>query len=71
MRLHRDGGRCAMVLFRMQVEVSNLLVVLIAIALILMVVREHIEDVRLRVLTINPAGYFVLRMCHILDKVLN
>ena len=55
---------------RVDVQVSNLLIMLIAIVFLLMIVCKHVEY-RIRMMTRNPTGYLILRMCHIFNKSLN
>lgn len=67
--------RVLLVMLRMQVQMSNLLVMLITIVLLLMIVHEHIHELPMWVVmltvAVDPARNFIIRVCYTFNEVLN
>ena len=52
-------------------KMGDLLVVLITVALLFVIVSEHVQSVLVRILTGDPAGQFVFRVRDLFNNVLN
>ena len=74
-RVHVNRLRVLAMVLRMQVQVSDLLVVLVPVALFFMIVHELVHQLlvglMVHALTVDPSCDVVRRVSHILNEVLN